>query len=96
MGWIEYFVTNTETLCSNYESTMMTSLIEQARRVAPDDEAARQEIYEQIQLLWAQEYPTLDLTQSGPRLIARDTIDDVQIDRMGLLRYGSLTKSGDA
>lgn len=96
MGWIEYFVTNTDSLCSNYESAMMSSLIDQARRVDPTDPVASQEIYEQIQLLWAQEYPTLDLTQSGPRLIARDVIDDVVFDVMGLLRYGSLTKRADS
>ena len=95
MGWLEYFVTETDSLCSNYESAAMTSLIDQARRVDPADTAAHQGIYEQIQTLWAQEYPTLDLTQSGPRLVARDTINNVQFDHMGLLRYGMLTKALD-
>ena len=95
MGWLEYFVTETDSLCSNYESAAMASLIDQARRLDPADTTAHQEIYEQIQTLWAQEYPTLDLTQSGPRLVARDTINNVNFDRMGLLRYGMLTKVGE-
>ena len=93
MGWLEYFVRDTDTLCSNYESAAMTSLIDQARRLNPDDAAGQQAIYAQIQELWAQEYPTVDLTQSGPRLVARDSIDGVTFDVMGLLRYGSLTKT---
>lgn len=95
MGWLEYFVRNTDTLCSNYESAAMTSLIDQARRLDPADSAGQQAIYEQIQALWAQEYPTLDLTQAGPRLIAHEAIEGVTLDRMGLLRYGPLTKAGE-
>lgn len=96
MGWLEYFVRNTDTLCSNYESAEMTSLIDQARRLDPADTAGQQAVYEQIQNLWAQEYPTLDLTQWGPRLVARETIGGVTLDSMGLLRYGLLTKTGDS
>jgi peptide/nickel transport system substrate-binding protein len=93
MGWLEYFVTGTDSLCSNYESATMSSLIDQARRVDPADTVNRQAIYTQIQELWAQEFPTLDLTQSGPRLIAHESIDHVTFDTMGLLRYGTLTKA---
>lgn len=93
MGWLEYFVSNTDTLCSNYESATMTSLIDQARRLDPADVEGQQAIYTQIQELWAQEFPTLDLTQSGPILVASDTIDGVTFDVMGLLRYENLTKA---
>ncbi len=94
MGWLDYFVTDTDILCSNYESATMASLINQARRVDPLNEAEQQAIYTQIQELWAQELPTLDLTQSAPRLVARDSIDGVTFDLMGLLRYTTLTKAG--
>jgi peptide/nickel transport system substrate-binding protein len=92
MGWLEYFVTETDTLCSNYESTAMNSLVDQLKRLDPADAAGKQALYQQIQELWAEEFPTLDLTQEGARLFARETVDSVQFDRMGLLRYGLLTK----
>lgn len=93
MGWLEYFVTNTDSLCSNYESVAMNSLIDQVRQLEPADEARQQELYRQIQELWAEELPTLDLLQSTPRLLARESIDNVNFDRMGLLHYVTLTKA---
>lgn len=92
MGWLDYFVSNTDTLCSNYESTTMSSLIEQTRQLDPGDEQGKDELYSQIQALWAQEYPTLDLMEAGPRALAHSRIQNVKFDRMGLLHYGSLTK----
>lgn len=96
MGWLEYFVLNTDTLCSNYESPAMTTLINQARLVDPANEAEQQAIYTQIQELWAQELPTLDLTQSSPHLVARESIEGVTFDQMGLLRYAGLSKTPSA
>lgn len=93
MGWLEYFVTNTDSLCSNYESATMTSLINQARQADPANVEAQQAIYTQIQELWAQELPTLDLTQSAPRLVARESIEGITFDLMGLVRYAALSKS---
>lgn len=93
MGWIEHFVTDTDTLCSNYQSTAMDSLIDQVRQLEPGNLEAQQALYEEIQELWAEEYPTLDLTQSGPQAIAWNTIDNVQFDRMGLLHYETLIKT---
>lgn len=93
MGWIEHFVTDTDTLCSNYQSAAMDSLIDQVRRLDPENLEAQQALYEEIQELWAEEYPTLDLTQSWPQVIAWDTIDNVQFDRMSLLHYETLIKA---
>jgi len=93
MGWIEHFVTETDTLCSNYQSSTMDSLIDQVRRLDPGDLEAQQALYVEIQVQWAEEYPTLDLTQSRPQAIAWDTVDNVQFDRMGLLHYETLTKT---
>lgn len=92
MGWLEYFVTNTDSLCSNYESAAMDSLIDQVRRLAPTDVEEQQVLYEQIQELWAQEYPTVDLMQAAPRALSRDSIGNLQFSRMGLLHYALLTK----
>ena len=93
MGWIEHFVTDTDTLCSNYESTEMDNLIDQVRRLDPGNLEAQQALYVEIQERWAEEYPTLDLTQARPQAIAWDTIDNVQFDRMGLLHYETLSKT---
>lgn len=95
MGWLEYFVSNTDTLCSNYESNTMSSLVEQVRQLDPGDEQGRIELYRQIQELWAQEFPTLDLTEAGPRALAQAKIQNVKFDLMGLLHYGALTKSSE-
>ena len=92
MGWMEYFVTNTDSLCSNYQSFEMETLVEGLRNADPLDREQQMALYAQMQELWAQEYPTLDLTQSGPRLLAVDAIGNVQFGRMGLLNYAALTK----
>ena len=63
MSWMEYFITNTDSVCSNYESRAMTTLLEEALKEV--DESRRLELYRQIQELWAEEYPTLDLTQES-------------------------------
>lgn len=92
MGWIEHFVTETDTLCSNYQSLAMDTLIDQVRRAEPGNLEAQEALYVEIQERWAEEYPTLDLTQSRPQAIAWDTVDNVQFDRMGLLHYETLIK----
>ena len=92
MGWLEYFVTNTDSLCSNYQSPRMDTLVEALRNADPLDRDEQLALYTEIQQLWAQEYPTLDLTQSNPRLLATEAVGELQFDRMGLLNYGSLTK----
>ena len=90
LSWIEYFITNTDQVCSNYESPAMATLLEAAR--AETDSAARLEIYRQIQELWAQEYPTLDLTEESRFLVSIVDVNNVAIDAMGLLHYDLLTK----
>jgi ABC-type transport system substrate-binding protein len=93
MGWLEFFVTNTDTLCSNYTSLPMDALIAEARQADPLDSAAQEAIYAEIQALWAEELPTLDLTQESPQLIALNSIDGIRFDRMGLLHYETLVKA---
>lgn len=90
LAWIEYFVTDTDQICSNYESLAMDALLEAAR--AETDLTARLEIYRQIQELWAQEYPTLDLTEEPRFLVSVAGVQNVTIDAMGLLHYDLLTK----
>lgn len=93
MGWLEFFVTNTDTLCSNYTSPQMDALIAEARQADPLDLKAQEEIYGRIQTLWAEELPTLDLTQESPQLVALSSIDGIRFDRMGLLHYETLVKN---
>jgi hypothetical protein len=45
MGWLDFFVTGTDTLCSNYSSLEMDALIAEARQADPLDVAAQEEIY---------------------------------------------------
>jgi peptide/nickel transport system substrate-binding protein len=92
MSWIGYFVTNTNRICSNYESERMAVLIDAA--MAETDEAARLEIYAAIQEVWAEELPTLDLTQELSVTVTLPGVSNVDraIDALGLLHYGRLTK----
>ncbi|MFN2187163.1 MAG: ABC transporter substrate-binding protein, partial [Candidatus Promineifilaceae bacterium] len=91
MSWIEYFITNTDSLCSNFESEQMQSLYEAA--LVENDSDARQQIYREMQELWAQEFPTLDLTQEFYAAISQPNVTGVAIDAMGLLHYGELEKN---
>ncbi|MDX1613325.1 MAG: ABC transporter substrate-binding protein [Candidatus Promineifilaceae bacterium] len=92
MSWIEYFITNTDRVCSNYESSAMDDLLEQALETV--DQAERQALYGQMQELWAREFPTLDLTQEPRVAISLPKVDNVSINTLGLLHYDRLTKSG--
>lgn len=91
MSWLDYFITNTDQICSNYESSAMEELREQA--LAETDPAARLEIYTQIQELWAREYPTLDLTQEPRFAVSKLNVNGFAVDAMGLLHYDLLTKN---
>lgn len=91
-AWTDYFVSNTSVgICSNYESVQMETLLTQAQTAT--DEAARTSAYAQLQTLWAQELPTLSLTQQEPRrVVSLTAVEGVRIDLMGLLHYETLTK----
>jgi len=91
MSWIEYFITSTDAVCSNYESAEMDALYEAAMQEV--DLTARQDIYRQIQELWAKDYPTLDLTQESHSAISLPNVTGVVIDAMGLLHFDQLEKS---
>ncbi len=92
-SWTDFFVENTDSgFCSNYESAEMTKLVEAAREET--DQNARQAIFADIQKLWAEDLPTLDLLQEQRFAIALPTIDNVRIDALGLLHYELLTKGG--
>ena len=92
MTWIEYFITNTDSICSNYESQEMETLYRSA--MEETDPAHRFEIYQRIQELWARDFPTLDLTQEPRVAVSLPNVQDFIIDAIGLLHYDLLTKSG--
>jgi ABC-type transport system substrate-binding protein len=92
MTWIEYFITNTDSICSNYESQEMETLYRSA--MEETDPAQRFEIYQRIQELWARDFPTLDLTQEPRVAVSLPNVQDFIIDAIGLLHYDLLTKSG--
>ena len=90
MHWINYFVNSAAIVCSDYESEQMDALMEQV--VTTTDYAQRQRVYGQIQQLWAEEYPTLDLTQESVDAVSLTKVSDLKIDSLGILHYGTLTK----
>ncbi len=92
MSWMEYFITNTDQVCSNFESAAMEALYQEAMEEV--DLGQRLELYAQIQELWARELPTLDLTQEPRPAISVPGVDGVWADAMGLLHYDLLSKRG--
>ncbi len=92
-SWTDFFVENTDRgFCSNYESDEMTKLVKEAHEEL--DETARLELYGQIQQLWSEDLPTLDLTQEQRYATTLTKVDNVRIDALGLLHYETLTKGG--
>lgn len=92
-SWTDFFIQNTDTgFCSNYENTRMTQLNAQA--LAETDPEQRMSLYAQIQTLWAEDLPTLDLLQEPRFAISLNKVDGVTVDGLGLMHYELLTKSG--
>ncbi|MEZ4646895.1 MAG: ABC transporter substrate-binding protein, partial [Chloroflexota bacterium] len=90
-SWTDFFVQNTDRgFCSNYTSDAMDDLMEAA--AAATDTAERLTIYQQVQTLWAQDYPTLELTQEPRYALSLAKIGGVAIDALGLMHYDTLTK----
>lgn len=90
MSWLNYFVSNTDIVCSNYQSATMTQLVESVRLAT--DTATRFDRYQDMQTLWAEEYPTLDLTQEVAVAVSADTVTNATINAMGFLLYDTLAK----
>jgi len=59
------------------------------------DGEARTVVLNEIQQLWAEEIPTLDITQEPRRALSLSKVDDVTIDALGLLHYERLFKSAE-
>ena len=90
--WINFFVFGTDTLCSNYESAQMDTAVVAMETLPPTDFVGRAAAYQTIQTIWAQEFPTLDLTQERRLALSLDKVKTLKIDAQGLLRYDSLEK----
>jgi peptide/nickel transport system substrate-binding protein len=88
-SWTDFFLGDLG-FCTNYESAAMTALVTAAREEL--DDASRDGLYRQIQTLWADELPTLDLTQEPRWAISLPNVSNVQMDAMGLMHYEVLTK----
>ncbi len=92
-SWTDYFIQSSSSgFCSNYDNETMAQLIADANEEI--DPAARLELYAQIQRLWAEDLPTLDLTQEVRQAISLNQVDNIRIDGMGLMHYEVLTKGG--
>jgi len=90
--WINFFVYNTDRICSNYEDVQMAAAVSAMEILPPANIASRNQAYEQIQTLWAQSEPTLDLTQEKNFALSLSKVTGLEIDAMGLLRYDRLEK----
>ncbi|WP_420641018.1 ABC transporter substrate-binding protein [Candidatus Leptofilum sp.] len=91
-AWTDIFVTSS-TFCPNYESPSMTTFLQEADEAA--SQAERLATYGDIQQLWAQDFPTVDLLQQPRIAVAISNVNNVQIDVMGLMHYELLTKGGE-
>ena len=90
-SWTDFFLGDGG-FCLNYDSPAMAALNRSAQEEL--DEATREGLYRQIQTLWADELPTLDLTQAPRLAITLPNVGNMQVDGMGLLHYELLTKAG--
>ncbi|MEZ4594003.1 MAG: ABC transporter substrate-binding protein [Chloroflexota bacterium] len=91
-AWTNIFVTSS-TFCPNYDSPAMTAFLQAADEATT--QAERLATYGDIQQLWAQDLPTLDLLQEPRIAIALNNVNNIQIDVMGLMHYELLTKGGE-
>ncbi len=90
MGWIAHFIYNATTVCSNYESEAMLALLD--RLFLTTNSAERLAIYAEIQTLWAEELPTLDIYQETLDAYALNKVENVVIDGLGLMDYAQTSK----
>ncbi len=90
--WMYYFVFNTASVCSNYENTAMSAAISQLENLDPTNIDGRVERWTEIQEIWAESYPTLDLTQEIRIALSLDKVSELKIDALGILRFETLTK----
>ncbi len=92
-SWTDFFVQETDSvICSNFESSEMDTLVQAAREET--DPALRIQLYAQIQTLWANELPTLEVSQEPRRALSLTKVDGFAADALGLLHYELLTKDG--
>ena len=93
-SWTDFFVQETDSvICSNYQSDAMDELVQASREELNNE--ARAAIYAQIQQLWADELPTLDITQEPRRALSLAKVKDVTVDALGLMHYEWLAKPAE-
>lgn len=95
-SWTDFFTAGSDSdedcpNYANYTSPEMTRLVAASR--AEVDPAARQELLAQIQTLWANELPTLDITQEPRHGLSLAGVGNVAVDALGMLHYELLTKN---
>ncbi len=90
LNWTYYFILNAPTLCSNYESEKMDDLFETLFEATTQPN--RSAVLAEIQNLWAEELPTLDLYQDLSEAVSLAKVTTLEIDPLGFLRYDSLEK----
>ncbi|HID88821.1 MAG TPA: peptide ABC transporter substrate-binding protein, partial [Anaerolineae bacterium] len=72
---------------SYYASEQMDALFQQEQSAADLRGAERQKVFEDIQKLWAEDIPTLPLTQGKLQVAARSNISGIVLDPVMLNHY---------
>jgi ABC-type transport system substrate-binding protein len=71
----------------------MADLVQAAQEET--DPNLRQELFAQIQALWAEEIPTLDISQEPRLALSLTKVNGIAADALGLLHYELLTKTDE-
>lgn len=90
--WMYYFLFNTTGVCSNYENAAMDAAISSLEQLDPNNQAGKEARWTEIQNIWAETYPTLDLTQEIRIALSLEKVEALEIDALGILRYETLAK----
>ncbi len=76
----------------NYASDQMDALFEQEQAAADLRGAEREKVFEDIQKLWAEDIPTIPLTQGKLQVAARSNISGIVLDPVMLNHYFLMEK----
>lgn len=90
LNWTYYFILNAPTVCSNYESEKMDDLFETLFEATTQPN--RNAVLAEIQNLWAEELPTLDLYQDLSEAVSLPKVTNLEIDSLGFLRFETVGK----
>jgi peptide/nickel transport system substrate-binding protein len=75
-----------------YNNPEMDSILEQAQVITPVDSDARRQLYEEAQMLWTEDVPTIPITQGQLLVVTQSGVTGVKLDPTMFLHYFMLAK----